>query len=407
MTQTAPSAADAPADVPSLDLDPFGDDFLRDPYAGHAAMRDAGPVVWLERYRVYAVARHREVSGVLADHGTFVSSRGVGLSDFAKEKPWRPPSLLLEADPPDHTAARHVVTSILNPKLLRSLKEDFQSKADALVAEVAARGEIAVVHDLAERYPLQVFPDWVGLSREGRENLLPYGSMVFNTFGPINHLYEKAMERGSRAAGWIMEQCTPGNIEPEGFGAQLHASAAAAGYTEEDQARLLRSFLSAGVDTTVHGIGSALHCLAAIREQFRLLKDTPSLARAAFEETIRHASPVQTFFRTADTDTEVSGVPLPEGAKVLMFLAAANRDPRQWERPDEFDINRRAGGHVGFGFGVHACLGQMLARLEGECLLGAVARLVDRIELVGEPEIQLNNTLRGLERLPLRLTPAA
>ena len=127
-----------------------------------------------------------------------MSSRGVGLSEFAKQKPWRPPSLLLEADPPNHTAARDVVTRILNPKLLRTIKEAFQAQVDAIVAEVAARGEIDGVHDLAERYPLQVFPDWVELSPDGRENLL-YGSMVFYTFAPINRLYR--IRDGARLPG--------------------------------------------------------------------------------------------------------------------------------------------------------------------------------------------------------------
>ncbi len=396
----------APEGVPGLELDPFSDDFLTDPYPGHAQMRDAGPVVWLERYGIYAVARYKEVSEVLANHEVFVSSRGVGISDFAKNKPWRPPSLLLEADPPEHTEARAVVTRIMNPKLIRSLKDSFQAHADKVVAEVAARGHIDGVKDLAERYPLEVFPDWVGLDKDGRENLLPYGSMVFNTFGPINRLYEQALEKGSKAAVWIMEQCTPGRPAPGGFGAQIHAEAAAVGYTEDEQARLLRSFLSAGVDTTVHGIGSALHALAANPEQFELLKADPTRARATFEETVRHAAPVQTFFRTANEDTEIGGISIPEGSKVLMFLAAANRDPREWENPDDFEIMRRANGHVGFGFGIHACLGQMLARLEGECVLNSLARLVDKIEMTGDAEIQLNNTLRGLEKLPLRLTPA-
>lgn len=390
--------------IPCLDLDPFSDEFLINPYEGHATMRVAGPVVWLERYGVFAVARYAEVSAVLSDHSTFVSSRGVGLSDFAKDKPWRPPSLLLEADPPEHTEARAVVSKILNPKLLRSMKEEFQAQADAVVAEVAAQGEIDGVKDLAERYPLQVFPDWVGLDRDGRENLLPYGSMVFNTFGPVNELYSMALERGSAAVPWITEQCQPGRPDPDGFGAQIHREAAAAGYSEDDQARLLRSFLSAGVDTTVHGIGSAMQALAEHPAQFEALKADPKKARAAFEETIRYASPVQTFFRTANGDTEIAGVAIPEGSKILMFLASANRDPRQWEEPNSFDITRRVGGHVGFGFGVHACLGQMLARLEGECVLNALARLVKKIEPAGEAKIQLNNTLRGLDYLPLRLT---
>jgi len=230
--------------------------------------------------------------------------------------------------------------------------------------------------------------------------------MVFNTFGPRNGHFERAMERGAKAQGWIMEQCQPGAPAPDGLGAKIHAAAAEAGYGTEDQAKLLRSFLSAGVDTTVHGIGNALECLARNPEQFAALREDPSLARAAFEETVRFSSPVQTFFRTTSRDTELSGVAIAEGSKVLMFLAAANRDPRQWERPNEFDIRRKAAGHVGFGFGVHACLGQMLARLEGECFLNALARHVDAIELAGDSVQQLNNTLRGLDRLPLRLAAA-
>lgn len=405
-TSTVTPATVAPQGVPSLDLDPFSAEHLINPYPGHTQMREAGPVVWLERYGVYAVARFKEVSEMLTNHDTFISSRGVGISDFAKEKPWRPPSLLLEADPPEHTEARSVVTKIMTPKLIRTLKESFQAKADYIVAEVAAMGSIDGVKDLAERYPLEVFPDWVGLDKEGRENLLPYGSMVFNTFGPMNDLYEKAIRTGSAAAVWVAEQCTPGRPAPDGFGAKIHAQAAEVGYNEEDQARLLRSFLSAGVDTTVHGIGSALHALAEHPEEFAKLKEDPTLARSAFEETVRHASPVQTFFRTANKDTEIEGIKIPEGAKVLMFLAAANRDPREWDNAEDFDISRRAGGHVGFGYGVHACLGQMMARLEGESVLNALARLVESIELTGPAEIQLNNTLRGLEKLPLKLTPA-
>lgn len=405
MSSNAP--AFTPPGVPSLDFDPFCDEVLGDPYSMHAAMRDAGPVVWLERYQVYAVARFQEVSEVLADHGTFVSARGVGISDFAVEPPSRPQFLLLETDPPEHDKYRHVVTSILNPKHLRTIKDEFQAKADIMVAEVAAQGEIEGIRELAARYPLQVFPDWLGIAPNGRENLLPFASMIFNTFGPVNHLYEKAVEEGSAAAGWVVGNCMPGDVDPAGFAAQIHASAAAAGFDENIQGFMVLAFLGAGVDTTVHSLGSALHCLAANPSQFELLKENPSLARAAFEETIRHASPVQTFFRTVSRDTVLSGVPLKEGSKVLMLLASANRDPRHWENPDDFDITRRTGGHVGFGFGIHACLGQMLARIEGECLLSAVARLVDRIELIGEPRIQLNNTLRGLEHLPLHLTPAA
>jgi cytochrome P450 len=112
---------------------------------------------------------------------------------------------------------------------------------------------------------------------------------------------------------------------------------------------------------------------------------------------------VQTFFRTTTCETELGGARLPADAKILLFLGAANRDPRRWPAPDTFDIDRKAGGHVGFGYGIHACVGQMVARLEGEIMLTALARRAATLELAGEPVRRLNNTLRGLASLPLRV----
>ena len=100
----------------------------------------------------------------------------------------------------------------------------------------------------------------------------------------------------------------------------------------------------------------------------------------------------------------LGGVRLREGEKILLFLGAANRDPRRWENPGRFDIKRRASGHVAFGYGIHSCVGQMVARPEGEIVLGALARRVERLELSGEPLRRMNNTLRGLASLPLRVS---
>jgi cytochrome P450 len=103
---------------------------------------------------------------------------------------------------------------------------------------------------------------------------------------------------------------------------------------------------------------------------------------------------------------EIGGVRIGEGEKVLMMLAAANRDPRRWERPDAYDIHRRAAGHVGFGAGIHMCVGQLLARLEGEVMLAAMARRFAAIRVAGEPVPKPNNTLRGLASLPVEVEPA-
>ena len=136
----------------------------------------------------------------------------------------------------------------------------------------------------------------------------------------------------------------------------------------------------------------------------KMRADPARLARAAFEEAVRFESPVQTFFRTTTCATEVGGVRIDADRKILLFLGAANRDPRQWENPDDYDIERKVLGHVGFGAGIHVCVGQLLARLEGEVVLQALARHAGHIELAGAPERRYNNTLRGLKHLPLRVT---
>ena len=133
------------------------------------------------------------------------------------------------------------------------------------------------------------------------------------------------------------------------------------------------------------------------------MRENPSLMRLAFEEVLRFEAPVQTFFRTTSRNVEVGGVRLGEGEKVLLFLAAANRDPRRWERADQFDVRRRATGHMTFGTGIHGCVGQAVARLESEALFGALLKRVVAFELTGEPTRRLNNTLRGFDTLPLRL----
>jgi 4-methoxybenzoate monooxygenase (O-demethylating) len=386
-------------------LDPFSHEFLSDPYPHHEALREAGPAVWLAQYGIWAMARHEQVRDGLTDWQTYCSSAGVGLSDFRKEPPWRPPSIILEADPPLHTRTRAVLTRILSPAAIKVLRETFEREAEALIARLVERRDFDGVAELAEAYPLKVFPDAVGISQEGRENLMPYGSMVFNSFGPRNDLFNRAMANAGPVRDWIMSKCSRAALAPNGLGMQIFQAADAGELSEDEAGMLVRSFLSAGIDTTVYGLGNALYCLARHGEQWQALRKSPSLIRGAFEEVLRFEAPVQTFFRTTTRPVEVGGVRLGDGEKVLLFLAAANRDPRRWERPDTFDVSRRAAGHMTFGTGIHGCVGQAVARLETEAILTALTRRVASLELTAEPTRRLNNTLRGFDTLPLRAIP--
>jgi cytochrome P450 len=391
--------------IPHLDVDPFSLEFFDDPYPTHELLRETGPVVYLDQWKVFAVARYAEVHAVLNDPLTFCSSRGVGLSDFAKEKPWRPASLILEADPPAHTRTRSVLNQVLSATVMKPLRERFAAAAAAKVDELLARKSFDAVADLAEAYPMSVFPDAMGLKQEGRENLLPYAGLVFNAFGPPNQLRQDAIERSAPHQAYVAEQCQRQNLTPEGFGGCIHARVDTGDITEAEAPLLVRSLLSAGIDTTVNGIGAAVYCLARFPDQLARLRNDPTLARNAFEEAIRFESPVQTFFRTTTREVEISGHRLGEGEKVLMFLGAANRDPRRWENADRYDVSRRTSGHVGYGSGIHMCVGQLVARLEGEVMMAALARKVASIEITGPVKRRYNNTLRGLESLPVTMTP--
>ena len=390
--------------APASDIDPFADEFLADPYPFHEVLREAGPVVWLNRYGVFAAARHAEVQCGLQDWRSFSSESGVGLANLSREEVFRPRSIILEVDPPLHDRTRPVLATALSPAVLRELRPAFETEAAALVDDLARRGRFDGVTDLAEVYPIRVFADALGLRPDGRENLLPYAAAVFNDFGPRNHLFEETRRGADAVRDWVLAQCHRAELRPGSIGARVFEAVDRGEASEDECHKLVRSLLTAGLDTTVYGLGNALFCFATHPDAWDLLRADPSLARSAFEEVLRFESSVQTFFRTTTCETDIGGVRLPEGAKILLFLGAANRDPRRWEDPDRFDITRKSSGHVAFGYGIHSCVGQMFARLEGEIVLGALARRVGRIELSGEPLRRMNNTLRGLASLPLQVT---
>jgi len=391
--------------APVLSVDPFDEAFLADPYAHHDVLRDAGPVVWLESIGAYGMARYEEVAAALRDHGTFCSGRGVGLSDFAKETPWRPPSLLLEVDPPLHDRTRALMNRIVSLSALRVLRPVWAARAEELLERLVGSRQFDAVKELGEQYPMLVFPDTIGVPRAGREQLLTYAAAVFNGFGPRNAILERGNARAAEAIAWVAWACKRENLAPGGWGMAVYEAADAGACTAEEAERLVRSFLSAGVDTTVNGISHLILGLASFPDEYQKLRSNPPLVKKAFDESLRWDSTVQTFFRTTTREVEVTGVSIPEGSKVLLFLAAANRDPRKWEHPERFDLSRMTSGHVAFGYGIHQCLGQMVARLEGELVLNALLPRVRSIRLAGVPVRRLNNTLHAIESLPVEIEP--
>ncbi len=392
--------------VPVISADPYSDENLAHPYGLFREMREAGPVTWLEKYDVPAFTRFDEVREILVDHETFISGAGVGPRNYHHQPPWRIPGIL-DSDPPLHTPLRAVMSDVISPRNMRALRAEFQAFATPLVDELLDLREFDAVTALAERFPLRVFGDAVGIPREGRAaNLLSHGAMNFSQFGPEDERYERFMAEGQDTIEWVMANCARENLRPDGLGAKIWAHADAGAIAPEEATVLVRALLSAGLDTTVIAIGNTLACLAQNPDQWALVHDNQRLVRFAVDEALRNESPFQSFFRTTAHDVDVAGVTLPADSKVVVFIGAANRDERRWgEDADRFLVQRQAGGHLTFGMGIHQCVGQPISRLEMEVVLGELARRVRSIEPAGEAQPFLHNTLRGWSSYPVRITP--
>ncbi len=394
-------------DAPVLDIDPYSDEVLADPYPFHQMLREAGPVALIKPHGVYAVGRHDESKTVLSDYARFTNAAGIGIQDIRKPGDFRVPSRLLEVDPPDHTKVRSVVMRVLSPLVIRRWREGFDTKAAALVEGLIERGSFDGVEDCAEAFVLQAFPAAVGV-RLPRVETLSIGEMRFNQSGPKNALHERAMKNAQPYLEWFEETIQRHSVTPDSI-AELLFKAEEAGELEPGLAsNIVRSFVGGGTDSTIAGIGFALNQLARHPDQWQRLRDEPAKVKAAFEEAIRFETPFQVTYRTTVGETDLGGVRIPADAKVGVFMGAANRDPRRWTDPDRFDVDRPqvTGSHLALGTGVHACIGQMIARLEAEALLGAMARRVKTITLTGEARYRPINQMRTLDHLPLHIEAA-
>lgn len=391
---------------PILDVDPFDQKVMADPVPTDTAIREAGPAVWIPRYEFWAVGGNDEARKIFSDHETFSSASGTGLTNIKSEKSWRAPSAILDLDPPDHTVRRQVMARLLSPAAVAKLRDTFTKQAEEMVDALVEKREFDAAQDLSFAFPFKVLPDAIGMQKEGREHLIPYATLNFNAMGPKNDRYHASAKAAEGSFEYVKWQCSRENLEPGKIGAKFYEAADAGDITEEVAGMLVRTFLSAGIDTTIFGIGLAIHAMISAPEQWVMLHENPNLARRAFDESLRYTPPSPMIGRTTTKATQLGDVQLGAAEKVVMFLSAANRDPRRWENPDKFDLNRNPVGHLAFGTGIHGCVGQVLARLEAESVLKALAQRVQKIEFNGVPERRFINWLRGYGSIPVRVTPA-
>jgi cytochrome P450 len=388
-----------------------------DPYPICADFRERGPVqlaeVNLAVFSTYRdcddVLRHPSVSSDRMK-STIAKRQIQAFIDSGSELPPPMPSVFLFLDPPDHTRLRKLVSKAFSPKVVNALQDDVSGLVDGLLDRVAEKGSFDVVEDLAYPLPVAVICRLLGVPLEDESQfghasaLLAQALDPFLTFtGERSDGWDERMAAGMWLRGYLRDlierrRSRPGDdlmsglIAVEESGDQL---------TEEEIVATCQLLLIAGHETTVNLIGNAVLALLRHPGQWAALGADANRAAGVIEETLRYDPPVQLVGRIAGADITIGGLEVPAGDVMTLLLAAAHRDPAEFDRPDAFDPDRKAVRHLGFGRGAHYCLGAPLARLEAGTALAAVTKRFPDARLDGEPTYKANVTLRGLSELAI------
>ncbi|MEX0284839.1 MAG: cytochrome P450 [Paracoccaceae bacterium] len=380
----------------------YGDAFIRDPLPHYTDMRARGPVLWLEQQQAYAVARYAEVVEVLRGADRFQSGRGLSLNDDVN-------AMLvgstLNTDGEAHGRQRSVTAVPIMPKNLVPLEDYIRDTAQALADRLVTQVRFDAVRDFAQILPLSIVTDLIGLSDGGKNNMLCWAAATFNLFEGFNQRSRDAFADLVDLQAYLKANGRAEALKEGGLARRIFEVAPEKGFTEAQAAQLMRDYINPSLDTTISAAGFAAYYFARFPDQWALLREKPDLVANAVEEVVRMSTPIRAFSRYVGEDTELAGVPLSKGARIIAIYASANRDDRVWDRPDQFDISRNLRKHLGFGHGRHTCMGLHLARRELINLVDAMRTRVKRWELDGTPTIAMNNTIRAFDQLPVRVIP--
>jgi cytochrome P450 len=360
------------------------------PYPVYGRLRDAGPVVWSDALNSWLVGGHDEVRSVLADHDAY-SSTGIkglnvlGLPDDVRaqvplvEKIGLTPALVF-SDPPVHTRHRKLVNRPMTPRALIPKREWMTEHCRRLVDAMATKERPDLINDLALPLSIGVVVELFGASLDDIPLYLELSAAQREFFAayrpePAVALATEEVER--RFHAHLSTYVAQKRQQPDdSLLSALIAPDVDGQVIDEDEIFLVcHVFLTAAFETTAAAMASMMYGLLSHPDQLGALYENRELIPSAFEEAVRWESPIQRLVRIAAVDTELAGQPIRKGDALSLYLAAANRDPRLFEAPDRFELDRERRRQIPFGYGIHFCVGAGLGRLEGACATNA---LLDR-----------------------------
>jgi len=381
---------------------------LPDPYPVLAGLRDASPFAEFDGAFV-VVGRHADCSAVLRDPNAS-SQRDKSLLAGPTPRRRRDRPSFLSLDPPDHTRLRRLVNKAFTPRTVARLEPRIRAITGDLLSAAAAAGQLEVVSQLAYPLPVRIISELLGVPVEDHPRFAGWSARLAHSLQPDFGLdpagalarAEAAAVASDEFAAYFRELIAIRRARPaeDLLSEMIAAEDNGERLTEDELIATCVLLLVAGHETTVGLISNAILALLRHPDQFALLRDDPGLAAGAVEETLRYDAPVQMTARVARGAMHIGPVAAPDGALVLLLLAAAGRDPRVFDDPDTFDIRRDATGHLAFAAGPHYCLGAPLARLEATIALESFARRIQRPELdITSLDYKPNLNLRGPDRL--------
>jgi cytochrome P450 len=384
---------------------------LADPYPVLARLREASPFTQFDGAFVIA-GRHADCSAVLRDPNAS-SERGKSMLAKAAQRPARERPSFLSLDPPDHTRLRRLVSKAFTPRMIARLEPRIRAVTGELLTAAAGTGELEVVRQLAYPLPVRIISEMLGVPVEDHSRFAGWSAALAHSLQPAFGLsLDEAAAKNEAAqlardefAAYFRELIAArrSNPEPDLLSDLIRAEDAGATLTEDELIATCVLLLVAGHETTVGLISNAILALLRNPDQFDLLRADSGLAAGAVEETLRYDAPVQMTARVVRGAMKVGDIAAPDGATVLLLLAATGRDPEMFGDADRFDIRRGATGHLAFAAGPHFCLGAPLARLEATIVLEAFAARVIAAELdEGALHYKPNFNLRAPDRMLVR-----
>jgi cytochrome P450 len=389
--------------------DPYDFDIDADPYPVWKRLRDEAPLYHNEKYDFYAVSRYDDVERCMVDWQTYSSAKGSVL-EIIKAEAQMPPGIFIFEDPPDHDLHRGLLSRVFTPRRLAAIEPQVRAFAARSLDRLVGQGGFDFIADLGTEIPMRTIGMLLGVPEEDQQVLrdhideglrLADGVMP----DPPSATDDRMSADYGEYIDWRKEHPSD-DLMTELLTAEFtDEQGTVRTLTRDEVLGYIALLAGAGNETTTRLIGWAAKLLAEHPDQRKALVDEPALIPNAIEECLRYEAPSPVQARSVTRDVEHHGTKLAAGSALVLLNGSANRDERQFDDPDRFDIHRKVQRHLSFGYGIHFCLGAHLARLEGRVALEEVLKRFPEWEIDTAHAVQARtSTVRGWEKLPV-LTP--